>query len=211
MKSKLLLALCLSLFSSTIPAMADVYEVDYTTALAFRDISTTPSESGLLLNVFDLRGNTNPATHIYDGPLLPEPDYQDAPWLGQVGFSAILSGDGAWMRIGADDDSIGEYDGFRIFLGNDNNSTWQVRSFVNGTSLDDWVSLDPGKGIWLESSFTATELTSFGFDVRLNMNVGEYSPSVSDTFHVSAVPVPGAILLGVLGLSVVGVKLRRHA
>lgn len=39
----------------------------------------------------------------------------------------------------------------------------------------------------------------------------ETGSSTGDTFHTSVVPVPGAVLLGMLGLGAVGIKLRRFS
>ena len=220
MKKKILLVFCLSLLLGTVPAMAAMYEVDHATALTFRPMSTSTGwnpvsiEWGGFQTVWDL--TTIPETRVWDDPLLPlfltpSQYYEEIPWLGEVGFAGYITGHGNSMRIGANGAAIADTDGLRIFLGNDNQSIWQVRSFANGVALNDWVALKPGQGVWLETAFANTTLTSFGFDVRLDTDQGPDSPSGSDAFHISAVPVPGAILLGMLGLSVVGIKLRKFA
>jgi hypothetical protein len=61
----------------------------------------------------------------------------------------------------------------------------------------------------LNGSFDFANVTDIGLQVRGNFSGG--SPSNPDVFHISAVPIPGAALLGVLGLFAAGVKLRRFA
>ena len=58
-------------------------------------------------------------------------------------------------------------------------------------------------------------ITDIGIRIQGNMigltpGNSDY-PSNPDAFHFSVVPVPAAVLLGILGLSVAGIKLRKHA
>jgi len=46
---------------------------------------------------------------------------------------------------------------------------------------------------------------------KIGLSFGEDSEGYIDNFQVSVVPVPGAVLLGMIGLSVAGVKLRKRA
>jgi len=59
---------------------------------------------------------------------------------------------------------------------------------------------------------TTGDISEIGFYVRANFWPDDkFGPSSPDTFRVSAVPVPGAVLLGILGLTAAGVRLRRFA
>ncbi len=205
MKRILLTTLVVGLLAGQ--ASAAIYELDRTTALTFRQLTPTGS-SGLLQGVFDLK--TVPVTQVYASSIIPAVEYA-VPFLGEVGFVGTLSGNDAWMRIGVAGASAGTYDGFHTQLANDNQSTWEVRAFANGAVSGGWVAIDPGESTWLTVAFPEAALTTFGFDVRLHRYNGPLSPSVTDTFHVSVVPVPGAILLGFLGLGAAGLKLRKFA
>jgi len=46
---------------------------------------------------------------------------------------------------------------------------------------------------------------------KVGVSFGEDSQGYIDNFQVTVVPVPGAVLLGVLGLSVAGARLRKRA
>ena len=50
-----------------------------------------------------------------------------------------------------------------------------------------------------------------GSNHKIGVSFGEDSQGYIDNFQVNVVPVPGAVLLGMLGLSVAGVKLRKRA
>ncbi len=178
-------------------ASAGPYTLDSATALEFRQI-LAPGSSGLLQGVFD------GTTWVYQDPWLPAVEYETT-MQGQVGFVGTISGNQRWMRIGLED-SFGNYDGFRTFVGNDDQNTWEIRLFANDL-VSDWVVFPAGEGAWLELNFASADLTGIGFDVRLNTSLPN-PPSVTDAFSVSVVPVPGAFILGMLGLAGV-MKLRR--
>jgi len=207
-KRILLLVAVACLFAAQ--ASADPYELDLNTALTFRQINT--SSTAHLQGVFDL--TVSPVTQVYTPTLFPATAYEE-PFLGDVGFVGWLSGDGASMRLGVENSDIGNYTGFRTYVGNDNQSIWHVRAFANSDVSGDWVALRPGQGAWLDVTFSdEVALTTFGFDVMLATDPTDTYPSdypsVQDTFHVSAVPVPGAVLLGLLGMGAAGLKLRRR-
>ncbi len=183
-------------------ASAGLYTLDYSTALDFLQITATGS-SGLLNGVFNGTG------WEYQNPYLPAVAYP-AGMLGDVGFVGSLSGNSSWMRIGATGTfGSGTTDSFGAWLGNDDNSAWDVR-LVTSAGESGWQTLVPGEFRWLEFDLTSSGyLTMIGFDVRLNTGLTP-APSVSDAFSISAVvPLPAAVLLGMLGLGVAGMKLRK--
>lgn len=210
MKRILLLVVVVGLFAGQ--ASADLYQLGHDTALTLRKIDMTGS--GAFMGVFDL--TLSPVSIVdesWEYDFLKAEDYE-APFQGEVGFVGTLSGNGSWMRIGAEGD-VGNYTGFRTYVANDNNSIWHVRAFANTSISGDWVALRPGESTLLDVSFaTEAALETFGFDVMLVMDPtntypSDY-PSVTDTFHVSVVPVPGAVLLGLLGMGMAGFKLRKR-
>ena len=211
MKKKLIVVFCLSLFLSAGSAMADMYELDHNTALTFREITSAGTANAVLESVFDI---SNPPMETVEWEISAgiNTTYAPLPWLGSVGFVGSIRNDGDWIRIGADGSSIGDYTGFRTFVGNDNDDIWNVRAFANAETPTAWVELVPGEGTWLELTFSEAALTTFGIDVMLDTGDGSNDyPSEPDFFHVSVVPVPGAVLLGILGLGAVGIKLRKYA
>ena len=89
-------------------------------------------------------------------------------------------------------------------------NNWQIT--LNGSVLSNGIV---GSGDAYDRSNPAP------IDLNFNVNVGDvvafraWSNGVPDyialDLGINVVPVPGAVLLGILGLSVAGVKLRKHA
>jgi len=220
MKRILLLGLVVGLFAGQ--ASAALWELDKTTALGFTTSSVTTGFLASPLSVYD-----GPSTKIFGpGPALY------GPMVGQVGFYGGLSGDivggtatmeisftGALALVGND------YDGIAGSVANDNQSKWSLQLFYvdptdGGERASAWVELN---GLGGTASLTAPatgvgvldlpNITNMGLRIQGN-NMGGTQPaypSYSDDFHASVVPVPGAILLGFLGLGAAGLKLRRYA
>jgi len=106
------------------------------------------------------------------------------------------------------------------YFQNDNDDIWEVQLFyvhtTSGEYASAWTSLagdggsaylstgGPGTGLDLD------DISDIGFRIRGDMLNGDY-PSSGDAFHISLVPVPGAVLLGLLGLGAAGWKLRKFA
>ena len=88
-------------------------------------------------------------------------------------------------------------------------SNWDTLSF-SGTFTESSFSLWSGSGP-ATPDFGGGTTTLFGFAAG-NSNSGTLTQYYDNfSLEINPVPVPGAVLLGILGLSVVGVKLRKHA
>lgn len=222
MKRFLLFTLVICLFA--VQANADMWELDKPTALGFTD------------NSIELGALSNPLS-VYDGSTIkvygPGPD-EFGPMSGQVGFYGGLTGNvGAPTYGGAAilkiydakpllTDTV-DYDGITAYFGNDNNSKWSFQLFyVDSTEATErasaWVELGgSGGNTYLTANASGVldldNITQIGVRIK-GENMGSTDkayPSYSDDFHFSVVPVPGAVLLGILGLSAAGIKLRRFA
>lgn len=189
-------------------AFADMYVLDSGTAGQFNTWAVSAGDIG-----DDILGpTTNVAAY-------------SAPMQGSVGWAGWLmdtTGDHyATMTIsaGGNLNRTASYDGFQAFFANDDDDPWDVQLFVQkkagagGARMESgWTPLASGDHTFLAVTpvFDFDDVADFGFDVRGHFLPGE-SPSNPDAFKISAVPVPGAVLLGVLGLLAAGVKLRRLA
>lgn len=214
MKRVLLLTLAVGLFAGQ--ASADMYTLDAPTARLFRQMNTPDSFSNQLYLVIDHPGTPGSAiqwrispafdryTENVDGMQLQE------GFVGQLVTGQVIS---IGVLTSNPDLQIPDvaYDSFEATLANDDDDMWRTRLYVvaDGTSYTgDWVELapwhTPGGTALLHLDGWQGDVTEFGFQVQ----IAERS---SDNFHISAVPVPGAVLLGALGLMAAGVKLRRFA
>jgi len=222
MKRFLLLGVLVGLFAGQAPAA--MWELDKATALGFTTFSVTTGSMANSLSVYD---GPSPGTRVFGtGPLLY------GPMSGQVGFYGGLAGDvvggTATMEIsftGALALDGDPYDGIKAYLQNDDQSIWSFQLFYDdptdgGERASAWVELAGlGGSADLTAPATGTgvldldDITNIGIRVKGN-NMGGTNPgypSYSDDFHVSVVPVPAALLLGLLGMGVAGLKLRRFA
>ena len=226
MKRILLFTLVIGLFA--VQANAAMWELDRTTALTFTNIAVDDAYSTGTFDVYDgttstIRGGS------FDGLY--------GPMSGQVGFIAEVGdstdpGSLVTATMWASSPGLdGDYDeGITSYFENDNQSYWSTQLFYTTGSViiesDGSVTLNPGgneytsafveldenESTWLSISDNVdlSDITNIGFRVQGNMVYGDY-PSQEDKFHISLVPVPGAVILGILGLGVVGLKLRKYA
>ena len=74
-----------------------------------------------------------------------------------------------------------------------------------GTDTDTINIAGYGPGLWTDNEFI------LGFEDISGLGDADYQDLVVMVESVQPVPVPGAVLLGMLGLGAVGIKLRKHA
>ncbi len=224
MRRKLLLALCFAaLCLSGAPASADLYELDAVTARLFRELAVT--DAGNLGLVIDAPGTVGSTISYTDGTV--PFDIYGTIMQGAVGYVGMIGEDPsdgdilASILIGASGSTVGivgKYDGYSAWVANDNDDDWSFRLAADigpGTIHSSWATLSPGGSTTLTMNFAEinffTTLKWIGFEVQGTFDGANESPSNPDFFHVSITPVPGSILLGMLGLGVAGLKLRKFA
>lgn len=225
MKRMLLVSLVVGLVAGQ--AFADPYEMDVPTAALLTHTGTSDNDTATLVYV-----GYNPGTNIADGILNPGLGY-GASMQYAVGFvgdvaDTLASGDHvAWMAIGLGNNFAaagltGSFDSYVLPIANDNNQLWQYKLYViyqTGAEYSpDWVTVAPGNVTtisWATSlNFDGNEVVDLGFVVRWDGYLNPRSdgtPQDGDRFHTSVVPVPAAMLLGLLGLGTAGLKLRKRA
>ncbi len=209
MKGKLIIVLFVAVFCISSSALGDMYELDYSTATQFRQINLPPSSSNELLLVIDAPGTLGSTVHW---AVNPDYDKYGPDMQLEVGFVGQLIDD-QLMTIGltgslpAPPEGV-SYDQFGAYFANDDDDDWEVSIYVT-TDEDTYASvftgIDPGSQTFLSTPIFSGNVLEFGFEVNYAGGLG------SDHFHISVVPVPGAVLLGMLGLAVAGIKLRKLA
>lgn len=161
--------------------------------------------------------------------ITPPEAYGVTPMRGAIGFQGSLR-DGTGGDVSATAEIYADsptglsgtgYDGIKAFFANDDDDQWFFELFyvVGGTEYNSgFVGINgsdagPPHTAYLTAPFASAgyldlaQITNIGFRVKIDFG----TDGASDTFHVSVVPVPGAVLLGMLGLSAAGLKLRRLA
>jgi len=200
MRKLVLPVLVVGLFAGQ--ASAAMYELDAATALTF----TKQAESAGDITTLDLV--TDDIT-LYNIPMELQVGYQ-----GRLEDGLTSTDRTAWIKIGTTGLSLSGYDGFTTVLANDDNSRYYYQLYAVdsvGEQTSGYVSVGVGGATGL-SVATTGDISEIGFYVRANFWPDDpLGPSSPDTFRVSAVPVPGAVLLGILGLTAAGVRLRRFA
>jgi hypothetical protein len=216
-RTKYMLIICFAaLCLSTAPALADLYQLDPATADDMRLLSVSPNDNASLWYVgYNVVGDDliTPPVDLYGSPTM----------IYEVGFSGNIS-------IGLSNDGLADatiglpytidlssYDeGFLLPIANDNGDTWQYRAYVtDGTNTDfsSWVTLpkDTSTTLWVPNVSAFTSASSVGFIIQWNRSIPENLNKTGDQYATSVVPVPAAVILGILGLGVVGLKLRKYA
>ena len=223
-RKKILLIICFAaLWMSSAPALADMYVLDAPAARLYRELST--DDAGNLGLVIDADGTTGSTISYTDGTIAF--DVYGAVMQGAVGYVGQIAedpGDGdvfASMWIGATGATlgiVGSYDGYSAWVSNDDDDAWSVRLIANvgtGDIYSNWATLNPGANTTLSMNFALTDFSTslggLGFQIQGTFDGASLSPSNPDFFHLSAVPTPTAVLLGILGLGAVGIKLRKYA
>jgi hypothetical protein len=222
MKRVLLLGVVLGLFAGQ--ASAGLYTMDSATAIQLRDVSWSDA-SGFGANILTWVGY-NPGT-VAANRVYGIGDY-GASMQYSVGFSGNLndvSGNGvASVNIGVTTTNLltalqglGSFTGFYLPIANDDNQKWEYKLYVNTDATPgieylspSWTALASGGKTTLSLDFGTSvdfsTLTDIGFMIQLDRS---YIGNGSDDFHTSVVPIPAAILLGIVGLSAAGLKLRK--
>jgi hypothetical protein len=219
MKRILLVSLFVGLLAGQ--ASAGFYTMDATTAAGLRFVSGSDGISAS--DALKYVGN-KPGTALGDKVFGTNNFYGSTnPMAYEVGFVGTLTdqtGDGiVSVLIGAKSQAVlpntGSYDGFYLPISNDNDDPWEYKLYVDTTGTDyespSWTPLASGTQTTLTLLFGSTvnfnTLVDIGFEVQLNRGgIGD-----SDSYHTSVVPVPGAVLLGLLGIGVAGWRLRKFA
>jgi len=152
---------------------------------------------------------------------------------GVVGFFGDLDDtdddDYAWVKMGDTGASLNldlsAYTDYYLIVANDNQSIWgvQLHMKAGGTEyVTGYTDVSPFTSTTLTLNFaTATpggitaaalgDVDDIGFYIRGYLSGTAGYPSDPDNYHISVVPLPAAVILGILGLGVVGIKLRKYA
>ena len=209
MERKFITVICLAVFCISGSAFADIYELTREEALAMTNIVQDEDDGGTNVG----------ALSVYDG-------YSTlyGSMSGEVGFTASLQDtdnplDYAVAKIYCIVDGVpgSLYDGITSYFENDDEDIWSVQMYyvIDGfeSNSGDFVELAGGASTYLTilGEVETDDIDEYGFRVMGLMTGTLGHPSQSDAFHISVVPVPGAILLGLLGLGAAGIKLRKFA
>ena len=212
MKRFLLLSVVLTLIAGQ--ANAAMYYMDQTTAAGMTLLGTSAGDTSSLLYVGYKPGG------LADRVAGSDPAYGDIMNLA-VGFSGRLAdfsgGDSAIATIGLSKPALtGTFGGFVLPISNDDNQIWRYQSYVTvgaTTYTSGWAQLThEAQSALLANIGSDTDfanVTGIGFMIEWKPSVNGYS--ASDDYHASVVPVPAAVIMGLLGLGVAGLKLRRFA
>jgi hypothetical protein len=219
MKRILVITLLVGLFA----AQADAYLFELTKDFA------------LQLTEYTLDPTTSTADEIgtltvYDGP-----DIRYGDMSGLVGFeggqmydldaddylTAMVFGDITGLGLS------GSSDGITSYFQNDNDNFYSLQLFAVNGSIDadgtitgteyagNWEELAGyGDSTYLTIDALGLDLSTIdfiGFRIQAHIGAGPGYPTQGDVFHISMTPVPTAVILSVLGLGVVGLKLRKYA
>jgi hypothetical protein len=208
----------------TSSAMADMYTMGEDTAINLRDGTYYDAFGSSSLNWVGYNDGTAWPSNQSGTRVSGSGDY-GFPMLYQVGYAGDLQGaeldDLAYVDIGAADNTngvlddlklLGSFDSFGLAIANDDDDVWNYKLYIDFTGSSriesaSWTPVSPNSGTsFLILNFTETDFSNLE-DIGFMIQATKYV----DTFHTSVVPVPGAVLLGILGLSIAGIKLRKFA
>lgn len=222
MKRFLLFCMVIGLFAGQ--ASAAMYTMDSATASQLRDVSWSDSTTLNWLKYVGYNPGTSAADEIYtDGDTHKYGDimYYNVGFTGHLEDTGTLDSD-MWVKIGAGGNSsllssiTGDYTGFYLPISNDNDDSYRYALYYEYSTGGEVSS--PWSSTMLQDMHTIlTWNTALDFDSNTLIDIGfkiKFMPGPgqeSDDFHTSIVPVPAAVLLGILGLGVAGLKLRKYA
>ena len=223
MKRILLITLVICLFA--VQANAGPYYMDATTAAGMRQLSISSGDIGNLYyvgynpgaladrvyGIYSSFGATMTLDVGFTGNLNDNGGGDSA--IAQIGLINIVGWD--FLPLGL----TGSYDSFNLPISNDNDDIWRYQAYVTvgntitPTYISGWTTLTEDTATTLTVSFGGnldfSTVTGIGFKIEWvpSLNDGR----LSDEYHTSVVPTPAAVILGILGLGVVGIKLRKYA
>ncbi len=227
MKTRLLVLSIATLCLSAAPASASLFTLNHDAAMLLDEISVSSSTTGPLLvtDVVDtyqlggpMQGYVGFSTGLY--AVGPGPDYWAEMTIGGDTGNVIA----AALDLGIATNDLSGFGGYELFLANDNDDIWSVQLYIETTplggglptvTLSGWTELISHQNTELAINFTGLSdldnVTDIGFMVgtKFISAIDDTYPSSPDFFHVSVVPVPAAVILGVIGLGVAGWKLRK--
>lgn len=186
-------------------ASAAMYVLDPSVAHQFTQINAPTASNKLQLGI-DWPGTASGTAFLTNGDFAPPADVYGVTMQLNVGFVGYLGG-GQVITIGASPTLAG-FDSFGASIANDDDDPWTVQLYAidgGGTHTSGWIALGSNSQTFLTvPSVDFSTLSGLGFEVK-----GERFPA--DNFNVSVVPVPAALILGLLGMGAAGLKLRRFA
>lgn len=217
MKTKLAILSLIILVISALPASADMYEMDRDTA-ALLTVQSHSDAEGTHTTYYV---GYNPGA---PGDLILGSGHYAAEMNYAVGFYGNLQTDyqediaSVYWGLGPNHGLTGEYEGFILPISNDNQQVWEFMAYVvtdAGTFRSNPVVSLTGQQttttLALNQAFDFADVLDIGFIVQFNKATTGEGTNSSDDYHVSVVPVPAAMLLGLLGLGTAGMRLRRKS
>ncbi len=226
MKRILLFLVVVGLFTGQ--ASAGMYVMDAATAINLRDVTYYNADASSSLDWVGYNDGTA-WNNIQAGIRVSGSGDYGFPMYYQVGFAGDLKDSAlgiplASVDIGAAANTngvldalklLGSFDSYGLNIANDNDDSWEYNLYADFSTKSyrspAWTLLGSETHTFLTLSLVSAPggsedfqyLTDIGFEIR--------ATKYTDTYHTSVVPVPAAVVLGILGLGVVGLKLRKYA
>ena len=208
-RKKILLIICFAtLCLSSAPASADMFTLNVSTALQFTNTSVSAGDAIAFYGV-----TTSAVTY-------------GTSMTGQVGFYGTINDDDAGDKLvevtfsaGNNAGLSGVFDGITSFFANDDDDIWSIQLFfVDSGNIERnsgaFVPLGTDDSTYLTVNQAIPDMSlikDIGIRIQGNLTNLNDNPSDPDGFHISTVPTPTAVILGILGLGAVGIKLRKYA